>query len=131
MKTTTFTNKVVRVTFTKNDKRTLEIYPFDAFVPHDCGKQLLFICSAVTLKNSSVTIHVYKFEETNNVDEILDDEALDYFKVEELSFNQNNRTYRIKGELKRTLNTEIFYPMSTIQSIMIHHDVLTQTFTKE
>jgi hypothetical protein len=132
LKTTTYENKIARVTFTKNDKRVIEIYPNDLFVSKDCDDQCLFVCSLIELKKSSITLHINEFKEKTNINEIFQDEtALQYFKEEELFYNKHNRTYQAKGELLRTMNTEIFYPMSSIRSIQIHHSVVTQTFKRD
>ncbi len=129
---TTYENKIARVTFTKNDKRVIEIFPNDLFVPKNCDDQCLFRCSLIELKKSSITLHINEFKEKTNINEIFQDEtALEYFKEEELLYNKHNRTYQAKGELKRTLNTQVVYPMSSIRSIQIHHSVVTQTFKRD
>ncbi len=132
LKTTTYENKIVRVTFTKNDKRVIEIFPNDLFVSKDCDDQCLFVCSLIELKKSSITLHINEFKEKKTINNIFQDEtALQYFKEEELLYNKHNRTYQAKGEMVRTLNSQVVYPMSSIRSIQIHHSVVTQTFKRD
>ena len=132
LKTITYENKIARVTFTKNDKRVIEIFPNNLFVSKDCDDQCLFVCSLIELKKSSITLHINEFKEKKTINNIFQDEtALQYFKEEELFYNKHNRTYQAKGELSRTMNTQVLYPMSSIRSIQIHHSVVTQTFKRD
>ena len=133
LKTTTYENKIARVTFTKNDKRVIEIFPNDLFVSKDCDDQCLFVCSLIELKKSSITLHINEFKEKININEIFSSEelALQHFKKDDLVYNNKKSAYEIKGELSRTMNTEIFYPMNSIRSIQIHHNVVTQTFKRD
>ncbi len=133
MKTTAYENKIARVTFTKNDKRVIEIFPNDLFVSKDCDEQCLFTCSLIELKKSSITLHINEFKEKTTINEIFPSEelALQHFKKDDLVYNNKKSIVEIKGELSRTMNTEIFYPMSSIRSIQIHHSVVTQTFKRD
>ncbi len=133
MKTTTYENKIARVTFTKNDKRVIEIYPNNLFVSKDCDDQCLFVCSLIELKKSSITLHINEFKEKTTINEIFPSEelALQHFKQDDLVYNNKKSTVEIKGELLRTMNTQVVYPMSSIRSIQIHHNVVEQTFKRD
>jgi hypothetical protein len=133
LKTTTYENKIARVIFTKNDKRVIEIFPHDLFVSKDCDEQCLFECSLIELKKSSITLHINEFKEKTTIHEIFPSEelALQHFKQDDLVYNNKKSIVEIKGELSRTMNTQVLYPMSSIRSIQIHHNVVEQTFKRD
>lgn len=128
---TTYENKKLKVTFSNDDKRVLEIFPNDIFVPYSKGEhQYLFDCTLIEISKHFVIFEEKEYEESDDISTEFKskEKALLYFKEEDLI--QKKDKVKVEGKLTRKINSKIIYPMDSIRTIMFHHTIVEETFQK-